>query len=112
MPDEGQAPCDYTTYKSQIAGFTYDKEADCFTCPAGKQLLFKRFASGPNGRLSKRYSVFSSDLAPLPAQAYLRAEAYVAQDYPPAPRRALPPVTGAAAESARTTNAPAVTAPD
>ena len=24
-------------YKLEIEGFTYDKEADCFTCPAGKQ---------------------------------------------------------------------------
>ena len=43
-------------YKSEIEGFTYEKETDCFICPAGKLLPFKRFDSDPDGRLSKRYS--------------------------------------------------------
>ncbi|RZK93880.1 MAG: hypothetical protein EOO62_31300, partial [Hymenobacter sp.] len=42
-------------------GFTYDQQADCFTCSAGKQLLFKCFDSDPDGRLSKRYSASSRD---------------------------------------------------
>lgn len=48
-------------YKSEIEGFPYDKEADCYTCPAGKQLPFKRFDSDQDGRLSKRYSASTSD---------------------------------------------------
>jgi transposase len=43
-------------YKPEIAGFTYDAEADCFTCPAGKKLPFKRFESDQDGRLGKRYA--------------------------------------------------------
>ena len=39
--------------KPEVAGFTYEKEADCFTCPAGKPLSFKRFDSDQDGRLSK-----------------------------------------------------------
>jgi hypothetical protein len=53
-------------YKPEIEGFAYDKEADCFTCPAGKQLLFKRFDSDPDGRLSKRYSASSRDCRGCP----------------------------------------------
>jgi transposase len=48
-------------YKSEIEGFTYDKETDCFTCPAGKPLPFKRFDSDQDGRLSKRYSAATGD---------------------------------------------------
>ncbi|QKG59177.1 IS1182 family transposase (plasmid) [Hymenobacter sp. BRD128] len=48
-------------YKPQIEGFSYDPEADCFTCPAGKLLPFKSFDSDPDGRLSKRYSASSRD---------------------------------------------------
>ena len=48
-------------YKPEIEGFAYDEEADCFTCPAGKQLPFKCFDSDPDGRLSKRYSASSRD---------------------------------------------------
>ncbi|MGI4871803.1 MAG: transposase [Janthinobacterium lividum] len=48
-------------YKPEVAGFTYDAEADCFTCPAGKQLLFKRFDSDLDGRLSKRYAASTRD---------------------------------------------------
>lgn len=53
-------------YKPQIEGFAYDKEADCFTCPAGKLLPFKRFDSDQDGRLSKRYSASSSDCRRCP----------------------------------------------
>lgn len=48
-------------YKPEIDGFTYDKQADCFTCPAGKPLPFKNFDSDQDGRLSKRYSASSRD---------------------------------------------------
>jgi transposase len=53
-------------YKPEIEGFTYDKETDCFTCPAGKPLPFKRFDSDQDGRLSKRYSASSSDCRRCP----------------------------------------------
>jgi transposase len=53
-------------YKPHIEGFAYDKEADCFTCPAGKQLPFKRFDSDLDGRLSKRYSASTSDCRRCP----------------------------------------------
>jgi transposase len=53
-------------YKPEIEGFTYDQETDCFTCPAGKPLPFKRFDSDQDGRLSKRYSASSSDCRRCP----------------------------------------------
>ncbi len=31
-------------YKSQLEGFTYDKEADCCTCPAHKTMLLTAIA--------------------------------------------------------------------
>lgn len=48
-------------YKPEIEGFPYEKETDCFTCPAGKLLPFKRFDFDQDGRLSKRYSASTSD---------------------------------------------------
>jgi transposase len=53
-------------YKPEIEGFAYNKEADCFTCPAGKQLPFKCFDSDLDGRLSKRYSASSRDCRRCP----------------------------------------------
>jgi hypothetical protein len=53
-------------YKPKVEGFTYDKETDCFTCPAGKPLPFKRFDSDPDGRLSKRYSAAIGDCRRCP----------------------------------------------
>jgi transposase len=53
-------------YKPEIEGFTYNKETDCFTCPAGKLLLFKRFDSDPDGRLSKHYSAATGDCRRCP----------------------------------------------
>jgi transposase len=53
-------------YKPQIEGFSYNKETDCFTCPAGKLLPFKSFDSDPDGRLSKRYSASSRDCRVCP----------------------------------------------
>lgn len=53
-------------YKPEIEGFTYDQETDCFTCPAGKALPFKRFDSDQDGRLSKRYSASSSECRRCP----------------------------------------------
>jgi transposase len=53
-------------YKPEIEGFTYDQETDCFTCPAGKPLPFKRFDSDPDGRLSKRYSAATGDCRRCP----------------------------------------------
>jgi hypothetical protein len=56
-------------YKPESAGFTYDKETDCFTCPAGKQQPFKRFDSDPDGRLSKCYSAATGDCRRCPCKS-------------------------------------------
>jgi hypothetical protein len=56
-------------YKPEIEGFTYGKEADCFACPAGKPLPFKRFNSDPDGRLSKRYSAATGDCRRCPRKS-------------------------------------------
>lgn len=48
-------------FKPEIEGFAYEAETDCFTCPAGKKLPFKRFDSDQDGRLSKRYSASPRD---------------------------------------------------
>ena len=48
-------------YKPEIEGFTDDARADCFSCPADKLLLFKRFESDSDGRLGKRYAASSRD---------------------------------------------------
>lgn len=56
-------------YKPQIEGFTYDQKTDCFTCPAGKPLPFKRFDSDQDGRLSKRYSASTSDCRRCPRKS-------------------------------------------
>jgi len=53
-------------YKPQIEGFTYEQETDCFICPAGKKLPFKRFDVDPDGRLSKRYSAATGDCRRCP----------------------------------------------
>jgi transposase len=53
-------------YKPEIDGFVYDAEADCFTCPAGKQLPFKNFHSDLDGRLGKRYTASRRDCRPCP----------------------------------------------
>jgi hypothetical protein len=48
-------------YEPENEGFTYDKQTDCFTCPVGKPLPFKRFDSDLDGRFSKRYSAITDD---------------------------------------------------
>ena len=48
-------------YKPETAGFTYNKEADCFTCLAGKVLIFKDFYKNQNGGLAKVYRASSRD---------------------------------------------------
>ena len=48
-------------YKPETAGFTYDAEADCFTCSAGKLLPFKGFDKSQDGGLSKVYRAASRD---------------------------------------------------
>lgn len=42
-------------YKSIVEGFAYDALADCFTCPAGKQLPFKGYDKQREGGLQKLY---------------------------------------------------------
>jgi len=55
-------------YKPEIEGFTFDKEVDCFLCPAGKPLPFKHFAFDPDGRFSKRYSAATGDYRRCPCK--------------------------------------------
>jgi hypothetical protein len=54
-------------YKPATAGFTYDAQADCFTCSAGKTLSFKAFDKNQDGGLGKIYRAASRDcrLCPL-----------------------------------------------
>lgn len=54
-------------YKPEIEGFTYDAEADCFTCSAGNALPFKAFDKNQDGGLGKIYRAASRDcrLCPL-----------------------------------------------
>jgi transposase len=48
-------------YKSETAGFTYDAEADYFTCLAGKVLPCKSFDKSQDGGLAKVYRASSRD---------------------------------------------------
>ncbi|SMB79962.1 transposase IS4 family protein [Hymenobacter roseosalivarius DSM 11622] len=48
-------------YKPTVAGFTYEAEADCFTCPAGKQLPFKGYDKQRDGGLLKLYRAANRD---------------------------------------------------
>jgi transposase len=54
-------------YKPETEGFTYDAEADCFTCSAGKSLPFRAFDKNQDGGLGKIYRAASRDcrLCPL-----------------------------------------------
>jgi len=54
-------------YKAALDGFAYDAEADCFTCPAGKQLPFKGYDTNLDGGLLKIYRASTRDcrLCPL-----------------------------------------------
>jgi transposase len=54
-------------YKPETAGFTYDAQADCFTCLAGKVLPFRVFDKNQDGGLGKIYRAASRDcrLCPL-----------------------------------------------
>ena len=56
----------FSRYKPKIEGFTYAQETDCFTCPAGKPLPFKRVDTDQDGRLSKRYSTATGDCRRCP----------------------------------------------
>ena len=51
----------FRKYKPEIEGFSYDAEADCFTCLAGKSLPFKGFDKSQDGGLSKGYHAASRD---------------------------------------------------
>ena len=48
-------------YKPEIEGFTYDANADCFTCLAGKSLPFKGLDKSQDNELSKVYRAASRD---------------------------------------------------
>lgn len=48
-------------YKPAVEGFAYEVEADCFTCPAGKQLPFKGYETNLDGGLLKTYRASTRD---------------------------------------------------
>lgn len=48
-------------YKPAIDGFAYDAHADCFTCPAGKELPFKSYDKNLEGGLLKVYRAANRD---------------------------------------------------
>jgi hypothetical protein len=56
-------------YKPDIDGFTYDAPADCFTCPAGKQLPFKGYEKNLDGSLLKLYRASTRDCRLCPRKA-------------------------------------------
>jgi transposase len=53
-------------YKPAVEGFTYEAEADCFMCPAGKPLLFKGYDTNWDGSLLKLYRASSRDCGRCP----------------------------------------------
>lgn len=52
-------------YKHEREGFIYHKEEDYYTCPEGKQVLFKKIKSN-NGHLAKEYRTSRIDCGPCP----------------------------------------------
>ncbi len=53
-------------YKPQIEGFPYDSDGDYFTCPAGKRLPFKTFATQAEGGWLKIYRADYQDCKHCP----------------------------------------------
>ena len=48
-------------YKPEIAGFVYDRDADQYSCPAGKPLPFQKYATNQDGGWHKLYSAAYRD---------------------------------------------------
>jgi len=48
-------------YKPEMAGFAYEAEADCFTCPAGQKRPFKRYDKNLDGGPVKLYRAATRD---------------------------------------------------
>lgn len=55
-------------YKPEREGFTYHKEEDYYSCPQGKQILFKKIKSN-NGHLAREYRSTRKDCGPCPLRA-------------------------------------------
>jgi transposase len=55
-------------YKPERDGFTYHKEQDYYSCPQGKQILFKKVKSN-NGHLAKEYRSSRKDCGPCPLRS-------------------------------------------
>lgn len=56
-------------YKPVVPGFTYNKENDEYTCPAGKPLPFKSYDHSTDGRLLKNYWTASKDCNNCPLKS-------------------------------------------
>ncbi len=56
-------------YKAVVPGFTYNKESDEYTCPAGKPLPFKSYDHSADGRLLKNYWTASKDCTSCPLKS-------------------------------------------
>ena len=56
-------------YKPVVPGFTYNKENDEYTCPAGKPLPFKSYDHSADGRLLKNYWTASKDCTSCPLKS-------------------------------------------
>ena len=53
-------------YKSEIAGFVYDRAADQYSCPAGKPLPFQKYAANQAGGWHKLYLAAYRDCQQCP----------------------------------------------
>lgn len=80
-------------YKLETEGFTYDAEADCFTCLAGKKLPFKAFDKNQDGGLGKIYRAASRDCRLCPRKPTcapkVKKRQLIRTAYAPHYRRAL-----------------------
>lgn len=80
-------------YKPETEGFTYDAEADCFTCSAGKLLPFKAFDKNQDGGLAKVYRAASRDCRLCPRKPTcapkVKKRQLIRTAYAPHYRRAL-----------------------
>ena len=56
-------------YKPELAGFSYSREADHFTCPAGKVLSFKTYDTSAEGSLLKIYRANYQDCQHCPLKS-------------------------------------------
>ena len=64
-------------YKNERAGFTYDKEKDCFICPNNKELKFQKQFTDSGGLEKKRYLSRARDCKGCPLKVACAGKAGV-----------------------------------